>query len=239
MSEKNSLNYRLKAVLKDDKEYLLSDYTHVTITDIASGSARITCENTFKQNDVISIKLNDEVVFTGFVDVTETFNAKSTATLREGTKEFHTKELDLSYRKEKAKNILEEVLSEANITEYTIDFTDEEIERFHIKKDCPHYIIKLLADTASLYTGEKILVFFDEKGKFFFVSEAKYKQENIKEFVEGENIISLSPGFLESFPSNVRANNKIKINDIENKITMSSFTFNNGKGRSKLYYECC
>lgn len=218
-------------------EELLGNFTFTTLSDCFFGCGKFESKSKMAIKDAVKLLLNDETFANVFIDDFVSFNGVYTAYLKEGTWEFHYKKMLDSYRKEKAKNIIDEIMSAAKITDYKVDVTDEEIERFHISNESPVVALRNLIKTLTRYTSEEIVTFFDRKGKLNIIEKSKLKQSNAVKFQSGKSVFSLFPGLAEVPVSDVRANEKIKIDDVEYVVTLSQVNFSNGKAVTRLRYE--
>jgi len=233
------MNYKLAFEL-EGKKHLIGDCEAQTRSGSIFAGAEIKYiknDNAINIKDKVAILLNDDVLFTGFAHFVACLVGKITVGLVEGTEEFHTKKImsDFSFRKEKAKNILNEILDIAKIEDKNIDFADEEIERFSLYNVTIEHALLTLKEVIKLYTNEEIMIFFDRENKFNFIEKSKFKQKEVFEFNYGENIISLDK-YLKVEPKNIRSDEKIKIDGEEKRITQTILTIRDGNGVMNIYY---
>lgn len=222
---------------KGNDEELLGTFSLTTLSDCFFGCGKLESKSKVAIKDTVELLLNDKTFANVFIDDVVFFSGLYIAYLKEGTPEFHYKKILDSYRKEKAKNIVDEILQSAKISDYTFDVTDEEIERFHISNDSPATAVRNLISALSSYTGEEIVAFFDRNGKFNIIEKSKLKQSEVKKFQSGKSVFSLFPGLAEVPVCDVRTNENMKIDDVEYIVTLSHVSFVNGKGVTRLRYE--
>jgi len=225
------------------EDYLLSYFSFSNLKGAfySIANAKSFEEIDCKLGDEAKIKLisgdDKTTIYTGFIDNFILFNGELNLVLKEGNTKFFGGKILSNYREEKAESILSDILSEIEITEKEIDFEDVEIERFNLNFTPPHLALTYLIDTIYHYTNKKIICFFDAKGKFHFVEEKKYIDGTKEvEFNTGENILSAYPGHIETFVSDLRHSNKIKIDD--SSFISSGINFNFGsKQKMEVYFE--
>ena len=226
-----------------EKDYILS---YFSFSSFKGAFYSLAYAKSFEEIDcslgdevTINLVKDDEInpVFTGFIDNLILFNGELNLVLKEGNTKYFSKKILTNYRKEKAKNILDEILSEIEISEKKIDFEDIELERFNLNLTLPQLALTYLIDTIYHYTAKKIVSFFDQKGKLYFIDEKKYVDSTKEiEFESGKNIIRGYPNHIETFVSDLRPLNKIKIDD--KPFIVSGINFNFGsKQKMEVWFE--
>jgi hypothetical protein len=178
-------------------------------------------------------------VFTGWIECFYESSNMKVAVLRDGTKKFWVDKILESYRKEKAKNILDDCLALSGVNDKKVTMLDVEFARYLLNNQTNNDICEGII--ASLYShGEdkKLQYFFDQNNTFHFGSiEDTGVNESEKFSFDEKNILrKLKQGF-ETFALPVRHSQKITVNNEEKTTTKTLLNIFPKNSYSEIYYE--
>jgi hypothetical protein len=120
-----------------------------------------------------------------------------------------------AYRKEKAANILDDILGAAGITEKSVACSGVELARFSTQTVTARLCADLLIDALKEHGVEKNkLFFFDEKDTFHFGTGADTGRNEGAEYVfeTGKNILKTGSGWIEVLPRPIRHTRESAVN---------------------------
>jgi hypothetical protein len=155
-----------------------------------------------------------ELYFTGTVYSSNICGAYRELLLTDGYKKLCDADFTAAYRKEKAANILDDILGAADITEKSITCPDIELARFSTQNIEARMCIDLLIDALREYGAEGINYFFDAKDIFHFGAEADTGRNDggKYDFENGKNILRSGRGLIEILPRPIRHTQEITVN---------------------------
>jgi hypothetical protein len=163
----------------------------------------------------VSLASNDktELYFTGVIYSANVHGQYRELLLTDSYKKLCCTEFAAAYRKEKAANILDDILGAAGISEKTIICPDVDIARFSTQTIPARLCIDLLIDALGEHGAEGLTYFFDEKDVFHFGTEADAgrNEGGAFSFETGGNILRSGSGWIEVLPRPVRHTQNITV----------------------------
>ena len=164
----------------------------------------------------VSLIANDEIdlYFTGSVYSANTRNEYRELLLTDDYKKLCGTNFAAAYRKEKAANILEDILSASGISEKSVVCPDVEFARFSTPLVPARKCIDLIIAALWEHGEEGLTYFFDEKNVFHFGTPADTgKNEGRTEHFEtGKNILRPGSGWIEILPRPIRHTQEVTVN---------------------------
>jgi hypothetical protein len=144
-----------------------------------------------------------------------------------------------AYRKEKAANILDDILGAAGITEKSITCPDIELSRFSTQSITARMCIDLLIDALKEHGDEKLNYFFDEKDTFHFgtIDDTGKNEGEAFTFETGKNILRSGSGRIEVLPCPVRHSQAVTVNEKQMLTVRTDFTVSRNATRLVLWLE--
>jgi hypothetical protein len=120
-----------------------------------------------------------------------------------------------AYRKEKAANILDDILGAAGITEKSITCPDVELARFSTQTIPARMCISLLVGALKEHGAEELNYFFDEKDIFHFgtADDSGKNEGETFSFETGKNILRSGSGWIEVLPCPIRHSQAVTVNE--------------------------
>ena len=151
--------------------------------------------------------------FTGVILDANTHGAHKKLSLTDGYKKLFDASFTPAYRKEKAKVILDDMLTAAGIENKKITCPDIELARFSLDTVAVEHCIKLLIDALGNHGITNIRYFFDAENTFRFGSTAdsgKNEGEALN-FETKKNIIAKGRGWIETLPVPLRHSQAVTV----------------------------
>jgi hypothetical protein len=154
-----------------------------------------------------------ELYFSGTVYAESTDGAYRELFLTDGYKKLCYTDFTAAYRKEKAANILEDILGAAGITEKAVTCPDIEPARFSTQNISARICIDVLINALGEHGAEGLTYFFDEKDVFHFGTKADTgKNEGAAfSFETGKNIVRSGSGLIEVLPCPIRHTQEVTV----------------------------
>jgi hypothetical protein len=161
-----------------------------------------------KAGDAISVSLvtNDktDLYFTGSIYSANIHNEYRELLLTDDYKKLCGTKFAAAYRKEKAANILEDILGASGISDKSVTCPDIEIARFSTMNIPAKICIELLIHALETHGEENFTYFFDEKNIFHFGLINDTGKNTGRRFETGKNILHTGPGWIEVLPQPIR-----------------------------------
>jgi len=144
-----------------------------------------------------------------------------------------------AYRKEKAVNILDDILGAAGITEKSITCPDVELARFSTQSITARMCIDLLIDALKSHGYEKLNYFFDEKDTFHFGTRDDTGKNAGEPFTfeTGNNILRSGSGWIEVLPCPIRHSHAVTVNEKQMRTVRTDLTVSRNATRLVLWVE--
>ena len=174
------------------------------------------------KGDEITVSLvsgdKTDLYFTGTVYSANIRGKYRALALTDGYKKLCDTEFAAAYRREKAANILDDILGAAGIAGGKITCPDVEMARFSTPAIPARRCIGLLVDALKEHGAEGLGYFFDERDVFHFGTEASGLETGRNEgelfgFETGRNILKTGSGWIEVLPRPVRHTQNITVNN--------------------------
>jgi hypothetical protein len=155
-----------------------------------------------------------DLYFTGMIYSANIHGQYRKLYLTDGNKKLCDTLFTAAYRKEKAANILEDILGAAGITEKSITCPGVELARFSTPERAARVCIDLLIDALKEHGAEGLTYFFDEKDIFHFGTEADTGRNEGEafSFETGKDILRSGSGWIEVLPRPIRHSQAIAVN---------------------------
>lgn len=181
---------------------------------------------------------DEYILFTGFVDDFYSSFKNTSVLCKDSSPDFLGKKIIEGYRKEKAKNIIEDLLDVSGITDFEIDCPDVEFDRFLISNIASVFAINNVIETLKQYDEkDDYFYFFDNKNKFRFGKLDKVKLNIDKvEFKTASNIFERGLNSIETVALPVRFSSDIKIDDVEYSAIFTDLNMSGNESRMIIKY---
>lgn len=168
---------------------------------------------------IVSLLQDDkkDLYFTGTIYSATTHGKYRELLLTDSFKKLCDTDFTAAYRKEKAANILNDILEAAGISETSITCPEVELARFSTQTIQTRFCIDLLINALAEHGEEGLFYFFDEKNVFHFgkVEDTGKNEGETFSFETNENILRSGSGTIEVLPCPIRHTQKVTINGIE------------------------
>jgi hypothetical protein len=189
---------------------------------------------------LIEQEIGDEqktTLFTGAIYDVKTRGAYRAVYLTDGYKKLHDARIINAYRKESAKNILQDILGAAGIAETAVTCPAVELARFSTDRISAARSITLLIKTLEQRGITGLRFFFDADNIFHFGTDADTgKNEGIEIRLEtGKNIIKTGDGWVETLPLPVRHSQTVILNGAAMETTRTELTISGSHSRLRLW----
>jgi hypothetical protein len=178
-----------------------------------------------------------DLYFSGTVYAESTDGAYRELFLTDGYKKLCYTDFTAAYRKEKAANILDDILGAAGITEKAVTCPDIEPARFSTQTVPARICLDLLINALVEHGAEGLCYFFDEKDVFHFGTKADTgKNEGGSfSFETGKNIVRSGSGWIEVLPCPIRHTQEVTVNGKTMVTLGTDLTVSRGLSRLTLW----
>ncbi|MBN2546572.1 MAG: hypothetical protein JXB50_12300 [Spirochaetes bacterium] len=227
------------------KEVKNIGFTLITMKNSCNIQAKLFVPKTIKSSlkDEVEVSLGyhgqDEwKIFKGFIDNFYDDMKMKVIILKDGNTDFWGTKILESYRKEKAKNILNDCLEKCKIDDTKITIPEVEFDRFLICDSASNNVCRNIIETLYSYgTDKELQYFFDENNVFHFGSiEDTGKNEGEAFNFDETNVLKYHENGFETFALPVRHSQKIKLNDSEIMTLKTVLTVMPKNTKLEVYY---
>ena len=196
-----------------------------------------------KPGDKITVSIvsddKTDLYFTGIVYVATTHGGKyRELVLTDSFYNLFNNCFTAAYRKEKAANILDDILAAAEITEKSVTCPDVELARFSTDNFPARACIDLLIDALRGHGAEGLTYFFDEKDIFHFGTreDTGRNEGNAETFESGKNILKTGLDWIEVLPRPIRHTQTVKVNGADRVTVKTDLTVSQKRTRLILTF---
>jgi hypothetical protein len=196
-----------------------------------------------KDGDKISVSLvsgdKTDLYFTGVIYAAATHGGKyRELVLTDSFYNLFNTVFTAAYRKEKAANILDDILAAAGITEKSIACPDVELARFSTQNIPARACVDLLIDALREHGADGLTYFFDAKDAFHFgtAGDTGKNEGEAETFERGKNILRSGLDWIEILPRPIRHTQAVIVNGKELVTVKSDLTVSQKRTRLVLTF---
>jgi hypothetical protein len=199
--------------------------------------------DTGNTGDKITVSLvsdgKTDLYFTGEIFDTSVRGAYRELFLSDSYRKLRLTKFTAAYRKEKAANILDDILGSAGISERKTACPSAELARFSTQTISARACIDLLIGALKEHGAENLAYFFDEKDAFRFGTEndSGKNEGEVFNFESAKDILKRGAGWIEVLPRPVRHTQKITIDGKEAFTLRTDLTVSRKTTRMTLWFK--
>jgi hypothetical protein len=178
-----------------------------------------------------------DLYFTGTIYQADVRGAYRELLLTDSYKKLCDTQFIAAYRKEKAANIISDILDAAGISETSVTCPDVELARFSTQEIPARMALDLLIDALKEHGASGLVYFFDEKDTFHFgaLSDTGKNEGEAVSFETDKNILRKGPGWIETLPAPVRHSQAVTVDGKELVTAHSDLFVSRSLSRLTLY----